>query len=110
MDKGGKALFQRLPKTFSSSEYGTNAMKKSAPALFIAVCALFSAVAFAGPVAPAKYTVYCANGKIEVDMRNLESMRSARGRDTYALREFTHISDARKFAANMGGIGSACPK
>ena len=85
-------------------------MKKFAPALFIAVCALFSAVAFAGPVAPAKYTAYCANGKIEVDMRNLESMRSARGRDTYALREFTHISDARKFAANMGGIGSACPK
>ena len=97
MDKGGKALFQRLPKTFSSSEYGTNAVKKFAPALFIAVCAFFSAV-------------YCANGKIEVDMRSLESMRSARGRDTYALREFTHISDARKFAANMGGIGSACPK
>lgn len=83
-------------------------MKKFAPALFIAVCALFSAVAFADPVTPAKYT--CANGKIEVDMRNLESMRSARGRDTYALREFTYISDARKFAANMGGIGAACPK
>ena len=55
------------------------------------------------------YSVYCANGKIEVDMRDFEQMKNARGSDICKLGEFNYLSDAQSFAKkNFGGIGTAC--
>ncbi|MCR4667326.1 MAG: hypothetical protein K5657_08565 [Desulfovibrio sp.] len=55
----------------------------------------------------AKYYVYCANGKVEVDMRDPKQMKSARGPNTYVMSEFAYKSDADKFAKQLGGT---CPK
>ena len=59
--------------------------------------------------AQTKYSVYCASGKIEVDMRSFEEMKSARGSDTCKLAEFNYLSDANSFAQkNFGGVGAKC--
>ncbi len=56
-----------------------------------------------------KYSVYCANGKIEVEMRTLEQMKSARGSDVCQFGEFNYLSDAQSFAKkNFGGDGARC--
>lgn len=54
-----------------------------------------------------KYTVYCANGKVEVDTRDEKQMKSARGSNTYAMSSFNYLTDANKFAQK---IGKTCPK
>ena len=58
-----------------------------------------------------RYTVsvYCANDKIEVDSRDLEQMRSARGSDVCQFGQFNFLSSAEDFAEkNFGGKGKAC--
>lgn len=65
----------------------------------------FSTVSFAD-----KYYVYCANGKIAVDTRNPQQMKSAHGSGTYMMSEFNFRTDAEKFAKQLGGIGAQCPK
>ncbi len=57
-----------------------------------------------------KYYVYCANGKIEIDQRDLKQMKSARGSHTYQMSEFDSRTDAEKFAKQLGGVGKQCPK
>lgn len=79
-------------------------MLKTALALF---CSIFI---FAAPLLAANYTVYCANGKIEVDMRPLDQMVSARGKGTYAIAEYNNRTDADKHAKSLGGVGAACIK
>jgi hypothetical protein len=81
----------------------------------LAAASAFPAVLQAqGGRAPAQfaqthYYVYCANGKIEVDSRNPEQMRSARGSDTCMLSRFNYLSDAQSFAQkNFGGPGKTC--
>ncbi|WP_431283678.1 hypothetical protein ACQW02_02360 [Humitalea sp. 24SJ18S-53] len=60
-------------------------------------------------LAQTRYTVYCANGKIEVDSRTPEQMASARGSGTCAFQSFDYLSDAQGFAErNFRGIGAAC--
>jgi hypothetical protein len=60
-------------------------------------------------LAQTHYYVYCANGKIEVDSRNPEQMRSARGSDTCMFSRFNYLSDAQSFAQkNFGGPGKKC--
>ena len=55
------------------------------------------------------YSVYCANARIEIDMRTLEQMKSARGSSTCRLGEFDYLSDAQSFAKkNFGGEGASC--
>ena len=54
-----------------------------------------------------KYTVYCTNGKIEVDTRTPQQMKSARGGNTYVLATFDYKLDADKFVKKMNGV---CPK
>ncbi len=54
------------------------------------------------------YSVYCANGKIEVDNRTLQQMQSIRS-NVYRINSFTHMTDANNFASRMGGIGASCP-
>ncbi len=58
----------------------------------------------------ADYSVYCANGKVEVDSRTLDQMKSARGSNVYAMVTYNNMTDANNFAKKMGGIGAKCPK
>jgi hypothetical protein len=54
------------------------------------------------------YVVYCAEGKIEVDTRTLDEMKSARGSNCCVKGTFDYSSDAEKFAESLGGKGAAC--
>ena len=71
---------------------------------------IFVVLAAALPVAAqTRYSVYCANSKIEVDSRTPEQMRSARGSGACLLQSFNFSGDARDFARrNFGGEGSRC--
>ena len=81
-------------------------MKKFCLALL--VCMLTGS--FAGYAVAGKYYVYCANGKIEVDSRDPQQMKSARGSGTYVMSEFNYKTDADNFAKQLGGVGGKCPK
>ena len=72
--------------------------------------ALAVAVLFAPSVALADYYVYCANNRIEVDGRNPDQMRGARGSGVCQMGpKFGFLSDAQSFAQrNFGGAGRAC--
>ena len=59
-------------------------------------------------LASTEYTVYCANGKIEVDTRNEAQMKSARGGNVKVLSKFKFKLDADKDAKKRGGIGAQC--
>jgi hypothetical protein len=53
------------------------------------------------------YGVFCASGRIEVDSRSEEQMRTHRG--ACQLQRFSSRSDAEGFARrNFGGIGGSC--
>ena len=71
--------------------------------------ALVLAVASAAP-AFADYYVYCANSRIEVDSRNPDQMRIARGSGVCQMGpRFGFLSDAQSFAQrNFGGAGRPC--
>lgn len=73
---------------------------------------LLAAAMLALGAAPAlaDYYVYCANGRIEVDGRNPEQMRSARGSNLCQMGpRFGFRSDAMTFAQrNFGGEGRSC--
>ncbi|PJZ71594.1 hypothetical protein CH373_02230 [Leptospira perolatii] len=72
--------------------------------LFAIGIAFTSAKLFAGT----KYSVFCADNKIEVDMRDLDQMKSARGSNVCILKEFDYSSDADNYAQSIGGKGAAC--
>jgi len=55
-----------------------------------------------------KYSVFCANDKVEVDSRTLEQMKSARGSSTCLIKEFDYSSDADDYAKSIGGKDSRC--
>jgi len=55
------------------------------------------------------YYVYCANNKIEVDSRDPNQMKIARGSGVCQLSSFGFRSDAESFAKkNFGGVGGKC--
>lgn len=55
------------------------------------------------------YSVFCANGKIEVDMRSLDQMKSARGSDVCMFGQFSTLSSAQDLARKQfGGEGASC--
>lgn len=63
------------------------------------------------PVAAfASYYVYCANSRIEVDSRDPNQMRIARGSGVCQMGPaFGFLSDAQSFAQrNFGGAGRTC--
>ena len=74
------------------------------PAILIAALLLAPATAFAN------YYVYCANNRIEVDGREPDQMRIARGSGVCQMGpRFGFLSDAQAFAQrNFGGPGRAC--
>lgn len=69
-----------------------------------------AAVSLTPAAAWADYYVYCANNLIEVDGRNPEQMRSARGSGVCQMGpKFGFLSDAQSFAQrNFGGAGRPC--
>ncbi|MCC7427546.1 MAG: hypothetical protein IT557_11615 [Alphaproteobacteria bacterium] len=75
-------------------------------------CGLLALALWAGAAQTAlaaSYFVYCANERIEVEMRNLEQMRNARGSNVCLFGGFDYLSDAQNFARrNFGGEGARC--
>ena len=74
------------------------------------IAAALAALLLAPGTALADYWVYCANNKIEVDGRNPDQMRIARGSGLCQMGpKFGFLSDAQSFAQrNFGGAGRAC--
>ncbi|MCC7427545.1 MAG: hypothetical protein IT557_11610 [Alphaproteobacteria bacterium] len=61
------------------------------------------------PALAAGYYVYCANNKIEVDSRDPNQMRIARGSGVCLMGSFGYRMDAESFARrNFGGAGARC--
>jgi hypothetical protein len=78
----------------------------SALLLCVAVLALCASVAGVSAQYES-YGVFCAGGRIEVDSRSEEQMRSNRGACQFA--RFPTRSDAEGFARrNFGGVGGSC--
>lgn len=72
-----------------------------------ALAALLAATGIAA--AQSHYYVYCASGRIEVDGRDPDQMRIARGTSFCMLGRFGLRSDAENFARrSFGGVGSSC--
>ena len=75
---------------------------------------VFAALAAAALLVPAAaradYYVYCANNRIEVDGRNPDQMRIARGSGVCQMGpKFGFLSSAQDFARNnFGGAGRPC--
>ena len=56
-----------------------------------------------------RYTVYCADSRIEVSMWDLEQMKVRRGSNVCQFTSYTSYSDALTFAQkNFGGEGTSC--
>jgi len=56
-----------------------------------------------------RYTVYCADDRIEVSFWDLEQMKVRRGSDVCQFASYTSYSSALTFAQkNFGGEGKAC--
>ncbi len=73
--------------------------------IFVVMVTLFaSTTSYSGT----KYSVYCANDKIEVDSRDFAQMKSARGSNTCFVKQFDYSSDADSFAKKAGGKGASC--
>lgn len=74
------------------------------PALAVAAALMVPAAALAD------YYVYCSHSRIEVDMRDPDQMRIARGTSFCQMGPgFSTRSDAENFARrNFGGAGASC--
>lgn len=74
------------------------------------LAAAVAAALFAPAAALADYYVYCANGRIEVDSRDPNQMRIARGSGVCQMGpKFGFLSSAQDFARNnFGGAGRPC--
>jgi len=74
------------------------------------LCACFMMVTLSSSLAfAADYYVYCTNGKIEVDTRKPEQMKSARGDSKLVtMGKFNNKTDADKLAKKLGGVGTKC--
>ncbi len=58
---------------------------------------------------PEKYTVYCADDRIEVSFWDLEQMKVRRGSNVCQFQSYTSYSSALNFAQkNLGGEGASC--
>lgn len=56
-----------------------------------------------------KYTVYCADDRIEISFWDLEQMKVRRGSDVCQFASYTSSSSASDFARkNFGGEGKPC--
>ncbi len=78
--------------------------------IFLALTFVALSFIFSNQAEAVEYSVYCANGKIEVDNRNLKKMMEARGSNVYAMVTYNNMTDAYRFAKKVGGIGAKCPR
>lgn len=75
--------------------------------LLAATGALMVLAGAAGPALADGYGVFCASGRIEIDGRSAEQMRTHRG--ACQLSRFSTRSDAENFARrNFGRVGASC--
>ena len=74
------------------------------------LAALVACAAMLPLAAQASYYVYCANNRIEVENRDPNQMRIARGSGVCRMGPtFGFLSDAQSFAQrNFGGAGRSC--
>jgi hypothetical protein len=74
-----------------------------------AALVMLALLAAAGAAQAQGYYVYCANNKVEVDSRDPNQMRIARGSGVCLLSQFNYRMDAESFARNnFGGAGGRC--
>ena len=72
-----------------------------------AIAAALSIGGSGAVLALSSYGVFCASGRIEIDGRSEDEMRSQRG--ACQFRRFPTRSDAENFARrNFNGVGSSC--
>ena len=84
---------------------GQRTARRLACAAIAATLALTSAGGAA--LAQSSYGVFCASGRIEIDGRSEDEMRSQRGACQFG--RFPTRSDAENFARrNFNGVGSSC--
>ena len=58
---------------------------------------------------PERYTVYCADNRIEISFWDLEQMKVRRGSNVCQFASYTSFSSAISFAdKNFGGQGKPC--
>jgi hypothetical protein len=75
----------------------------------LAMPALSATTMPARALEPERYTVYCADDKIEVSFWDLEQMIVRRGNPVCQFASYTSYSSALTFAQkNFGGEGSPC--
>lgn len=77
------------------------------------IATLFLAASLSPPIAFAqdieKYTVYCADDRIEISFWDLAQMKVRRGSDVCQFASYTSSSSASDFAEkNFGGEGQPC--
>jgi len=56
----------------------------------------------------AKYRIFCVNGKIEIDTRDINEMKAARGDQVCELDSFGSLTEARIASKRRGGVGAPC--
>jgi hypothetical protein len=77
----------------------------------VAACLILAVLAPAAAVAQdiEKYTVYCADDRIEISFWDLAQMKVRRGSDVCQFASYTSSSSASDFARkNFGGEGQPC--
>jgi hypothetical protein len=77
----------------------------------VAACLILAVQAPAAAVAQdiEKYTVYCADDRIEISFWDLAQMKVRRGSDVCQFASYTSSSSASDFARkNFGGEGQPC--
>lgn len=75
----------------------------------LAISTVWLTSAPADALEPEKYTVYCADDRIEVSFWDLEQMKVRRGSDVCQFASYTSYSSALDFAQkNFGGEGKSC--
>jgi hypothetical protein len=83
------------------------AVPRLSTATLLAAIVLTACAGGAAAQTTSSYGVFCANGRIEIDLRSEEQMRSQRGACQFA--RFSTRSDAENFARrNFGGVGGSC--
>jgi hypothetical protein len=83
------------------------AIGRLAAATLLAAIVLIACAGQATAQTTSSYGVFCANGRIEIDLRSEEQMRSQRGACQFA--RFSTRSDAENFARrNFGRVGGSC--
>ena len=64
--------------------------------------------AVASPKASADFGVFCVRGRLQVDQKRIEELKSTFGEDVCRLEQDATETGAREKAHRLGGVGSTC--